>query len=84
MDLNLSPGAVFHAEFVSGSKIGPEPTQNPILTIFREIVVFPFFIGRRHRPEALFNILSPGLPGFPGMAEEESRNHEKSLGTQNH
>lgn len=34
MNLNLSPGAVFHAEFVSGSKIGPKPTQNPILTNF--------------------------------------------------
>ena len=40
MDLNLSPGAVFHAEFDSGSKIGPEPAQKPILTNFRKITFF--------------------------------------------
>ena len=38
MNLNLSPGAVFHAELVSGSKIGPKPTQNPMLTKFRKLI----------------------------------------------
>ena len=31
MHLNLSPGTVFHAEFKSGSKIGPKSFQNLIL-----------------------------------------------------
>ena len=34
IDLNTSPGAVFHAEFVSGPKIGPKPTKSPTLTNF--------------------------------------------------
>ena len=32
MDLNQVIYTVFHAEFESGSKIGPKPPQNPILT----------------------------------------------------
>lgn len=49
MDLNLSPCAGCHAEFVSRSKVGPKPTQNQILTFFLKIL----FIRRRHRLEAL-------------------------------
>ena len=40
MDLNLSLGAVFHAEFESRSQIGPNLAQNPILIYFRKITVF--------------------------------------------
>ena len=37
MDLNQVIYTVFRAEFESGSKIGPKPTQNPILTKFSKI-----------------------------------------------
>ena len=40
MDLNLSPGAVFHAEFESGSRIGPKPPQDPIFKDFLKIMIF--------------------------------------------
>ena len=34
MDLNISPGAVFHSGFESRSNIGPKSIQNPILINF--------------------------------------------------
>ena len=34
MDLNQVIYTVFHAEFESGSRIGPKPPQDPILTDF--------------------------------------------------
>ena len=40
MDLNQVIYTVFHAEFESGSKIGPKPPQNPIFTNFLKITIF--------------------------------------------
>ena len=55
MDLNLSPGAVFHAEFVSGSQIVLKPTQNPILTNFCKN---QFFYRAAASAGGLFNTFS--------------------------
>ena len=43
MDLNLLVYTAFRTEFESGSKIGPKPTQNQILTNFRKLSFFLFF-----------------------------------------
>ena len=40
MDLNQVIYTVFHAEFESGSKIGPKPPQDPIFNDFLKIMVF--------------------------------------------
>ena len=45
MDLNQVIYTVFHAEFESGSKIEPKPSQNQIFTIFSKIIFFMFFIN---------------------------------------
>ena len=40
MDLNQVIYTVFHAEFESGSRIGPKPPQDPIFTNFWKIMTF--------------------------------------------
>ena len=51
MDLNQVLYTVFRAEFESGSKIGPKPPQNSILTdfwkeqIFTKVRCLSIFIG---------------------------------------
>ena len=68
MDLNLSLGAVFHAEFESGSKIGPKPAQNPILINFRKVIFFfhenPDFYRAAASAGGLFNIITTGPFGI--------------------
>ena len=47
MDLNQVIYTVFHAEFESGSRIGPKPPQDPIFKDFLKIMFFyknPIFI----------------------------------------
>ena len=44
MDLNQVIYTVFHAEFESGSKIGPKPTQDPIFKNFDFYVFYKFNI----------------------------------------
>ena len=40
MDLNQVIYTVFHAEFESGSRIGPKPPQDPIFKDFLKIMIF--------------------------------------------
>ena len=40
MDLNQVIYTVFHAEFESGSRIGPTPPQEPIFKDFFKIMIF--------------------------------------------
>ena len=51
IDLNQVIYTVFHAEFESGSKIGPKPSQNPIFTDFEKITTLIYIDLYRKKPQ---------------------------------